>query len=51
VLAFAREPEFACAVNLGSSPVELPEHSRVLVTSVPLVDGRLPSDAAAWLAT
>ncbi len=51
VLAFAREPEFACAVNLGSSPVELPEHSRVLVTSVPLVDGLLPSDAAAWLAT
>jgi alpha-glucosidase len=51
VLAFAREPEFACVVNLGDAPVELPEHSRVLVTSVPLVDGLLPSDAAAWLAT
>ena len=51
VLAFSREPEFACAVNLGSVPIELPEHSRVLVTSVPLVDGQLPTDAAAWLAT
>jgi alpha-glucosidase len=51
VLAFSREPEFACVVNLGSVPIELPEHSRVLVTSVPLVDGQLPTDAAAWLAT
>ncbi len=51
VLAFSREPEFACVVNLGSVPIELPDHSRVLVTSVPLVDGQLPTDAAAWLAT
>ena len=51
VLAFAREPEFACAVNLGGVPVELPDHSRVLLTSVPVVDGLLPTDAAAWLAT
>ncbi|HEX6577588.1 MAG TPA: glycoside hydrolase family 13 protein [Jiangellaceae bacterium] len=51
VLAFAREPEFACAVNVGPTPVELPDHSRVLLSSVPLVDGLLPTDAAAWLAT
>jgi alpha-glucosidase len=51
VLAFAREPEFACVVNLGSVPTDLPDHSRVLVTSIPLVDSRLPTDAAAWLAT
>jgi alpha-glucosidase len=51
VLAFSREPEFACVVNLGSVPIELPDHSRVLVTSVPLIDGQLPTDAAAWLAT
>ena len=51
VLAFSRDPEFACVVNLGSVPIELPDHSRVLVTSVPLVDGQLPTDAAAWLAT
>jgi alpha-glucosidase len=51
VLAFSREPEFACVVNLGTVPADLPDHSRVLITSVPLVDGQLPTDAAAWLAT
>jgi len=51
VLAFAREPEFACAVNVGPTPVELPDHSRVLLTSLPLADGLLPTDTAAWLAT
>jgi alpha-glucosidase len=51
VLAFSREPEFACVVNIGSVPADLPDHSRVLVTSVPLVGGQLPTDAAAWLAT
>jgi alpha-glucosidase len=51
VLAFTREPEFACVVNLGAVPTDLPDHSRVLVTSIPLVNGQLPTDAAAWLAT
>lgn len=51
VLAFTREPEFSCVVNIGPVAVDLPEHLRVLVTSIPLVDGQLPSDAAAWLAT
>jgi alpha-glucosidase len=51
ILAFAREPEFACAVNVGPTPVELPDHSRVLLTSLPLADGLLPTDTAAWLAT
>jgi alpha-glucosidase len=51
VIAFAREPEFACAVNLGATPVELPDHSRLLLSSVPLVDGLLPTDTTAWLAT
>ena len=51
VLAFAREPEFACAVNMGPTPVDLPDHSRVLLSSVPLADGLLPTDAAVWLAT
>jgi alpha-glucosidase len=51
VLAFSREPEFACVVNIGPVPADLPDHSRVLITSVPLVDGQLPTDAAAWLAT
>jgi alpha-glucosidase len=36
-------------VNLSSSPIPLPEHEGVLLTSNPLVDGDLPSDTAAWL--
>jgi alpha-glucosidase len=51
VLAFEREPSFVCVVNLCSAPVELPEHTRVRLTSTPLQDGLLPSDAAAWLST
>jgi len=38
-------------VNLGATPVELPDHSRLLLSSVPLVDGLLPTDTTAWLAT
>lgn len=49
VLAFRREPEFACAVNLGWVPVELPDHVRLLLASGPLIDGQLPPDTAAWL--
>jgi alpha-glucosidase len=49
VLAFTRGDHFACVVNVSDVPAELPAHLGVLVTSDPLVDGRLPSDAAAWL--
>ena len=50
VLAFARDPEFTCVVNFSDAPVELPDHYRVRLSSIPLEDGLLPSDAAAWLA-
>jgi alpha-glucosidase len=51
VLAFQRGEGFACVVNLGSAAAELPAHRSVLLSSVPLdADGRLPGDAAAWLA-
>ncbi|MDQ1679682.1 MAG: alpha-glucosidase, partial [Frankiaceae bacterium] len=40
---------FAFVLNLGDKPVALPQHDAVLLTSIPLVDGLLPSDAAAWL--
>ena len=50
VLAFARGDQFACVVNLSPEPVELPDHTAVLVTSAPLVGGKLPQDAAVWLA-
>jgi alpha-glucosidase len=49
VLAFDRAPGFTCVVNLSDGPVALPHGARVLLSSVPLVDGRLPLDAAVWL--
>ena len=49
VLCFDRHPGFRCVVNFGPSPCALPSHREVLLTSVALEDGRLPSDAAAWL--
>jgi alpha-glucosidase len=36
-------------VNLGRTPVPLPEHHEVLLASAPLDDGLLPVDCAVWL--
>lgn len=49
VLAFARGEAFACWVNLGASPVALPDGHRVVLASTELVDGRLGVDQAVWL--
>jgi alpha-glucosidase len=49
VLAFRRGDDVACVVNLSDAPAPLPEHDTVLLSSVPLEDGLLPSDAAVWL--
>jgi alpha-glucosidase len=49
VLAFRRGPRFACYVNFGSDPVELPPDAAVLLASLDLEGGRLPSDACVWL--
>ena len=49
VLAFARNPGFACVVNLSGAPVELIQPSSVLLTSAPLDGNALPSDTGAWL--
>ncbi len=51
-LAFAREPGFACVVNLCAAGVAPPTGpSEVLIASAPLdADGRIPGDAAAWFA-
>ncbi|QDY08029.1 glycoside hydrolase family 13 protein [Micromonospora sp. HM134] len=51
VLAFAREPGFACLVNLGAEAVALPGYDRMLLASGPLDDDRLPPDTAVWLRT
>ncbi|WP_093713794.1 glycoside hydrolase family 13 protein [Actinacidiphila alni] len=50
VLAFSRDGDFVCVVNLGAAPAELPAHTELLLTSGPLADdGRVPSDTAVWL--
>jgi alpha-glucosidase len=51
VLRFARDATFECVVNLSAEPVALPPGARLLLASIPLVDGRLPPDGAAWLVT
>jgi alpha-glucosidase len=48
-LAFQREGGLVCLVNFTNHPVTLPSDREVLLTSVPLVEGKLPGDAAVWL--
>jgi alpha-glucosidase len=48
VLAFSRPGKFACYLNFGES-IELPEHSKVLLSSAPLSGIHLPTDTAVWL--
>jgi alpha-glucosidase len=45
----ARSGDVTLVVAMGSAPVPLPP-GEVLLTSDPLVGGRLPADAAAWVA-
>jgi alpha-glucosidase len=50
-LVFARDPGFACLVNVSAAALPLPEGARVLVSSGPLRDdGSLGPDTAAWVA-
>jgi alpha-glucosidase len=49
VLAFARGERFACIVNFGPQPVELPPGADVLVASDELHEGALPQDTSAWI--
>lgn len=48
VLHFERGDGFTCLVNLSGTPVSLPAGARALLTSAPLIDDRVPVDAAAW---
>jgi len=47
VLSFRRR-DVTCVVNLSAEPVTAPP-GRVLVASVPVADGQVPPDAAAWI--
>jgi alpha-glucosidase len=49
VLAFARDPGFVCVSNLSETPVQLPAHDGVLLSSGPLNDNHLPTDTTVWL--
>jgi alpha-glucosidase len=49
-LAFARGDDgLRCVLNAGKQPIPLPDGEPIL-TSAPLLDGKLPPNAAAWLA-
>ena len=50
VLAFARDPGFACFVNVSATSVPLPEGAVLLVSGRLSADGLLPPDTAIWLA-
>ncbi len=49
VLAFARGESFACLVNFGHDPLELPAQADVLISSDELEGGVLPKDTTVWL--
>jgi alpha-glucosidase len=48
VIAFTRGERFACIVNFGSEPIELPEGAEVLVASSPLDGGTVAHDTTVW---
>jgi alpha-glucosidase len=51
VLAFSRGLGFVSVTNFSPEPVELPDYTRLLLTSTPLIGGLLPPDSTAWLRT
>jgi alpha-glucosidase len=48
-LAFRRGGGFLNVTNLSRHPLALPPHDEVLLTSSPLVGGKLPPDSTTWL--
>jgi alpha-glucosidase len=48
-LVFRRGDDVVNVTNLGSEPMVLPDHDRILLSSTPLVGGLLPPDSTAWL--
>ncbi len=51
VLDFERGDRLRCLVNISDDAVAIDPAHTVLLSSVPLEDGSLPPDAAAWLLT
>jgi alpha-glucosidase len=48
VLIFERD-SLTCITNLTAGPIDMPPHEQLLLASTPLDDGRLPTDATAWI--
>nr|WP_279579978.1 hypothetical protein [Fodinicola feengrottensis] len=48
-MAFTRDPNFACVVNLCDQPIALPDHRHLLLASGPLTGTLLPPDTTVWL--
>lgn len=48
IVAFERGSGVRCVLNLSSESIDLPD-GNVLLSSLPLVDGRLPSDGGVWV--
>jgi alpha-glucosidase len=48
-LGFARGQDFRCLLNFGTGPLEIPRGWTVLLSSSPIADGAVPTDAAVWL--
>jgi len=44
-----RRGDLTCVVNFTNGSVPLPDHRDLLLTSAEVVNGNLPSQAAAWL--
>ena len=49
VVEFERGDGVRCVVNLAAEPYDLGPDSQVLLSSIPLADGKLPTDATGWL--
>jgi alpha-glucosidase len=49
VLAFSRGDDFVSITNLSAESIELPPHDSIILSSLPLDGGKLPSDSTAWL--
>ncbi len=47
-IAFRRGERFACIVNFGPDPIELPQGAEVLVASALLDGGTVPQDTTVW---
>lgn len=51
VLAFERGFGFVSITNLSDKAVDLPTYTKLLISSTPLENGKLPTDSTAWLRT